>query len=119
MVSGRAGMTRVLNLGSLSPTQRVRKGSRAGWKDGLPGDFRHLAVGWQPSRAAMRMFCLPVKSSELYDIAEFPAALARAGGRKWQKYEGHPSEISLSGPRTRIGDGSGARRAPGAKSLRW
>ncbi len=57
---------------------------------------------------------LTVKFSELYDIATFPGARPRGGGRKWQKYEGHPSEISLSGPRTRIGDGLGVRRPPGA-----
>ncbi len=67
----------------------------------------------------MGVFCLMVKSSELLDIAAFPAAHARAGGRKWRKYEGHPSEISLSGPRTRIRDGLRLEGARGRKSLRW
>ncbi len=62
----------------------------------------------------MGVFCLMVKSFELLDIAAFPAAHARAGGGKWRKYEGHPSEIPLSGPRTRIGGGLGVRRGPRA-----
>ena len=60
----------------------------------------------------MGVFRLAVKSLELLDIAAFPAVHARASGRKWRKYEGHPSEIPLSGPRTRIGDGLWARRGP-------
>ena len=46
--------------------QKKTPGGVKRWpSSGLAGDFRHLPVGWQPSRAAMRMFCFPVKSSEL------------------------------------------------------
>ena len=93
----------------------VRKSCRAGRKDGLAGDFRDLAVVWQASGAAMGVSRLIVKPSELSDIAAFPGCQARAGGRKWQKYEGQPSEISLSGPRTRIRDRLGVRRAAAAQ----
>ena len=55
----------------------------------------------------MGVFRLAVKSLELLDIAAFPAVHARASGRKWRKYEGHPSEIPASRPRTRIRDGLG------------
>ena len=97
-------------FGQKRPPGGVKKWPRSG----LAGDFRHLAVVRQASRATMGVSRLMVKSSEWLDIAAFPAAQAKAGGRKWRKYEGHPCDISLSGPRTRIREGWGASRAPGA-----
>ena len=43
-------------------------------RSGLAGDFRHLAVVRQSSRATMGVSRLMVKCSELWDIVAFPAA---------------------------------------------
>ena len=54
-----------INLTPYCEQKKPPRGQKRAPSSGLAGDFRHLAVAWQPSRAAMGVFRLMVKSSEL------------------------------------------------------
>ncbi len=62
---------------------------------------------------------LMFKLTELLDIGISHQCRELAGGSASQKYEGHPPEISVSGPRTRIRDGLVLEGVRGRKWLKW